>query len=72
MGTGLQSLPWRAAGCSVESGAFGAGDSGRIHITEAEDPSQRLTTKSPLAKLQPGEAVKAVVIGVAPLRQVST
>ena len=59
-------------GRSVKSGASGAGDSGRIHITEAADSTERLTKKSPLAKLQPGEAVKALVIGAAPLRQVST
>ena len=47
------------------------GEHGRIHITEAEDSSESMSKKSPLAKLKPGEAVKAVVIGSAPFRQVS-
>ncbi len=47
-----------------------AGEHGRIHITEAEDSSDSKSKKSPLSKLTPGETVKAVVIGSAPLRQV--
>lgn len=48
-----------------------AGEHGRVHITEAEDASDSMSKKSPLASLKAGEAVTAVVIGSAPFRQVS-